>query len=126
LEGSGKRAARGLRAARELLEFIVSAKESVVTRAITIRTDEETLERLEGLARASERSRNFLANQALREFLERHGAAGDGVQAGVPVAERLEDYRSAFRQEDDGEAFLTYLEEERKRSLQVDRLRDLE
>jgi predicted transcriptional regulator len=121
-----KRVPEVLRAVREMLEFIVSAKESDVTRAITIRTDEETLERLEGLARASERSRNFLANQALKEFLERHGATGNAVQAGVPVAERLEDYRSAFWQEDDGEAFLTYLEEERKRSLQADRLRDLE
>ena len=97
-----------------------------MTRAITIRTDEETLERLEGLARVSERSRNFLANQALKEFLERHSAAGNAVQAGVPVAERLEDYRSSFWLEDDGDAFLAYLEDERKRSLQADRLRDLE
>lgn len=97
-----------------------------MTRAITIQTDEETLERLEDLARASERSRNFLANQALREFLERHDTTADSVPAEVPVAERLEDYRSAFWNEEDGKEFRSYLEEERKRSLKIDRLRSLE
>lgn len=96
-----------------------------MAKAITIRTDEETLEQLEDLARASERSRNFLASQALKEFLERHAAGVNAVQARVPVAERLEDYRSTFWQEDDDDAFLTYLQEERKRGLQMDRLRDL-
>lgn len=97
-----------------------------MAKAITIRTDEGTLEQLEDLARTSERSRNFLVNQALKEFLERQSEAGSAVRAGVPVAERLADYRSASWREDDGDAFLTYLDEERQRSLQTDRVRDLE
>lgn len=98
-----------------------------MTKAITIRTDERTLERLEQLARASERSRNYLANQALKEFLEYHGNDSRTIGTGAaPVAERLEDYRSAFWREDDGEAFLAYLEEERRRSLQTDRVSELE
>jgi predicted transcriptional regulator len=104
----------------------VIAKEANVSKAITIRTDERTFEQLEDLARSSERSRNFLANQALKEFLERSSGPRGAVPSGIPVAERLEDYRSAFWREDDGEAFLAYLEEERQRSLRTDRVRDLE
>ena len=97
-----------------------------MTKAITIRADEETLEQLEDLARTSERSRNFLANQALKEFVERQGTAVNAVPTGIPVAERLDDYRSSFWQEDDDDALNAYLTEERQRSLQADRLRDLE
>jgi predicted transcriptional regulator len=104
----------------------VIAKEADVSKAITIRTDEWTFGQLEELARASERSRNFLANQALKEFLERRSGGRGAAQDATPVAERLEDYRSAFWREDDDKAFLTYLEEERQRSLRADRVRDLE
>lgn len=97
-----------------------------MSKAITIRTDERTFEKLEELAQASERSRNYLANQALREYLDRHATAHPAVPAGAPVAERLEDYRSAFVQEEDSDAFLDYLQEERRRSLLSDRVRDLE
>jgi hypothetical protein len=55
--------------------------------AITIRTDERTFQQLEELARASERSRNFLANQALKEFLERRSGARESVQDATPVAD---------------------------------------
>lgn len=98
-----------------------------MSRAITIRTDEGTFERLEDLARTSDRSRNYLANVALKEFLERQsGQYNQSIDSRIPIAERLEDYRSAFWREDDSEALLTYLEEERRRSLQSDRLSDLE
>ena len=98
-----------------------------MSRAITIRTDERTFERLEELARKSDRSRNHLANVALKEFLARQsGERQQSMDDRVPVAERLEDYRSAFWREDDSEALLTYLEEERRRSLQGDRLSGLE
>lgn len=96
-----------------------------MNKAITIRTDERTFEKLEELAQASERSRNYLANQALREYLDRHTATHPAVPTGAPVAERMEDYRSAFWREEDGDAFLDYLQEERRRSLQNDRVRDL-
>lgn len=92
-----------------------------MSRAITIRTDEALYERLDAVARATDRSRNFLANQVLKEFLERQGKAGP-VPATIPVAERIEDYRSQFWQEDDTEAFLVYLEEERVQSLEDDRM----
>lgn len=90
-----------------------------MTKAITIRTDEETLDQLEELARSTERSRNFLANQAIKEHLERHSPEGKAPQVEAPKAVRLEDYRIAFCTENDSEQLIEHLEEERQRSLQA-------
>lgn len=87
-----------------------------MTRATTIRVAEETLKRLESLARATGRSPNFLANQAFKEYVERHEAPANAIPTGVPAAERLEDYQSSFWKEDDCEVFAAYLDESRKRS----------
>lgn len=97
-----------------------------MTKAITIRADERTLDQLEELARSTERSRNFLANQALKEYLERHSTEGRAPQVAAPKAVRLEDYRSAFWNEDDSDDFINYLEEERQRSLQAGGFREVE
>lgn len=97
-----------------------------MSKAITIRTDDETFEQLETLARASERSRNYLANVALKEFLLRQAGAGQAAVGIAPVAESLDDYRSEFWREDDIEAFLAYLADERRRSLERDRVRALQ
>ncbi|HZJ11003.1 MAG TPA: ribbon-helix-helix domain-containing protein [Trueperaceae bacterium] len=95
-------------------------------KAITIRTDEETFEQLESLSRASERSRNYLANVALKEFLARQNGAGHATAGKVLVAERLEDFRSQFWREDDNDEFLAYLADGRRRSLERDRVSELE
>lgn len=94
--------------------IVLIALEAAVAKAITIRTDERTFEQLERLACASERSRNYLANVALKEFLARHGGAGQARAGTLPVAERLDDYRSEFWHEDDSEAFLAYLADARR------------
>ena len=97
-----------------------------MTKAITIRADDRTLEQLEELARSTERSRNFLANQAIKEYLERHNPEGKAPQSEAPRAVRPEDYRSAFWSEDDSDEFISYLDKERQRSLQSGVLRELE
>jgi len=50
---------------------------------ITIRTDAETLERLDRLAKATERSRNYLANQALKAFLDEQAWQIAAIQEGL-------------------------------------------
>ena len=43
--------------------------------AITIRTDDRTLDHLEAMARSTDRSCTYLASLALQEFVARHGEA---------------------------------------------------
>lgn len=102
------------------------AKEAKVNKAITIRTDERTFDQLERLSRTSERSRNYLVNVALKEFVARHSGVGHGSGSAVPVAVRLEDYRSEYWLEDDSDALLAYLSDARQRSLERDRVSELE
>ena len=60
----------------------------MTTAAFTIRTDPHTLQRLDSLAKQLDRSRNYLANQALEEFLELQAWQLGKVQAGIAAAER--------------------------------------
>lgn len=92
-----------------------------MNRAITIQTDHETLEALEHLARSSHLPADELAGQALREFIRRGGRTLEQERE-LPRAGRLEDYRSAFWQEDDEgpDAFLEYLRRERQLSVETD------
>ena len=60
----------------------------MTTAAFTIRTDSHILERLDLLAKQLDRSRNYLANQALEEFLELQAWQIGKVQAGIAAAER--------------------------------------
>ena len=63
---------------------------TITTAAFTIRTDPDTLQRLDQLAKQLDRSRNYLANQALEEFLELQAWQIGKVQAGITAAERGE------------------------------------
>lgn len=92
-----------------------------MTKALTIRTDEDTLEKLERIARAQDRSRNYVANLAIKTYLkssERTELTGSGF-----VFEDPADYRSRYWTEDDGEAFEAFLAEERAQSLKDDEAR---
>ena len=91
-----------------------------MSKALTIRTDAATYERLEALSRASSRSRNSLANEALKANLTREGGQ---PSADVPVIVGAEDLIGDYWPEDDTEAFLAYLEEERFASLATDPIR---
>jgi hypothetical protein len=87
-----------------------------VTKALTIRTDEETLEQLENLAEHQKRSRNYLANQALQAYLRQ--SEGESAPARqVPVATNLEELGADVWPEEDTDEFLAYLKAERAQSL---------
>ena len=62
----------------------------MATTAFTIRTSPETMQRLDQLAAQVDRSRNYLANQALEEFLELRAWQIEKVRAGIAAAERGE------------------------------------
>jgi predicted DNA-binding protein len=91
-----------------------------MTKALTIRTDEETLERLDSLAERQKRSRNYLANQALQAYLyqvEGESASAMAKAQQVPAVASLEELASdAWPEEDTGD-FLAYLKAEREQSL---------
>lgn len=62
----------------------------MATTAFTIRTSPETMRRLDQLAAQVDRSRNYLANQALEEFLELRAWQIEKIQEGIAAAERGE------------------------------------
>jgi hypothetical protein len=96
-----------------------------MTKALTIRTDEETLERLDSLAERQKRSRNYLANQALQAYLRQpEGESATASAQQVPVASSLEELGSDVWLEEDTDDFLAYLKAERAQSLIDDAERD--
>ena len=58
------------------------------TRAFSVRADSEKVRRLDRLAEQRDRSRNFLVNQAINQFLELHAWQDDRVQAGIRAADQ--------------------------------------
>ena len=84
-----------------------------MSKALTLRTDETLYKKLDALAKKTERSRNDLANEALRAFLNEP----EKVSAATPVVTSAEDLAGDFWEEDDTAAFLRYLSEERQQSL---------
>jgi predicted transcriptional regulator len=86
-----------------------------MTKTLTIRTEDKILEQLDTLARKQQRSRNFVANQALKDYLARQTSQPE--IAAIPIAERLEDYQCRFWSEDDTDDLMSFLEAERQRSL---------
>jgi len=62
----------------------------MTTEAFTVRTDSETAHRLEKLASRLDRSRNYLVNQAIKEYLELHTWQIEKIQEGIEAADRGE------------------------------------
>lgn len=93
-----------------------------MTQALTIRTDKETLDELERLAQLQDRSKNYVANQALKAYLG--GKVGEAQHSSYTF-QNPADLKSRYWSEDDGEAFLDFLAEERAQSLKDDAERDL-
>jgi predicted transcriptional regulator len=56
--------------------------------ASTVRTDGETVKRLDRLAAQLDRSRNYLVNQAIQEYLELHAWQIQKIEAGIAAADR--------------------------------------
>ncbi|MGH8614748.1 MAG: CopG family ribbon-helix-helix protein [Gammaproteobacteria bacterium] len=62
----------------------------MTTEAFTVRTDSETAHRLDQLASRLERSRNYLVNQAIKEYLDLHAWQIEKIQEGIEAADRGE------------------------------------
>ncbi len=58
--------------------------------SITVRTDPDTIERLDKLAVALDRSRNYLVNQALKAYLDEQAWQIEEINAGLAELERGE------------------------------------
>ena len=73
------------------------------TKAITIRTEDETIAEIDGLARAMDRSRNYVVNQAMLAYVASAGAAPpEAVELSVvESAESDAEMRAIFEDLDD-------------------------
>lgn len=58
--------------------------------AFTVRIPDETAKRLENLARRLDRSRAYMATQAIEDFVSREAWQLDEIEAGLAEAERGE------------------------------------
>jgi predicted transcriptional regulator len=62
----------------------------MTTEAFTVRSDSETVHRLDVLASRLDRSRNYLVNQAIKEYLDLHAWQIGKIQVGIEAANRGE------------------------------------
>jgi predicted transcriptional regulator len=62
----------------------------MATEAFTIRTESDIVKQLDYLAGSLDRSRNYLVNQALKEYLNAHAWQLEKIIQGIAVAERGE------------------------------------
>jgi predicted transcriptional regulator len=60
------------------------------TEPITVRTDKQTIKQLDTLAAQTDRSRNYLVNQAIDEFLALRRYQIQKIQQGIASADRGE------------------------------------
>lgn len=83
-----------------------------MAKSLTVRADDDLVKELEALAQKSKRSKNYLANEALRHYL----GLSETTTRAIPVVTSLDDLAGDFWPEDDGEDFLAFLSAERQRS----------
>ena len=62
----------------------------MATEAFTVRAESEVVHQLDYLADSLDRSRNYLVNQALKEYLEQHAWHIEKVAQGIVAADRDE------------------------------------
>ncbi len=60
----------------------------MTTEAITIRTDRQTVERLDKLAKALDRSRNYVVKQALEAYLDEQSWQVQAIEDGLVSLDR--------------------------------------
>ena len=80
-----------------------------MAKSLTLRTDDKTFEELEALAERSSRSKNYIANEALKKYV----GSNEGAR---PVVTSPEDLAGDFWPEDDSDDFLAFLKSERDES----------
>lgn len=56
------------------------------TAPITIRTAKDTVDAIDALAGSMDRSRNYVVNQAIEQYLQAHAWQVERIQAGVEAA----------------------------------------
>lgn len=62
----------------------------MATEAFTVRTESDIVHQLDSMAGALDRSRNYLVNQALREYLKTHARKIEKISQGIASADRGE------------------------------------
>jgi predicted transcriptional regulator len=62
----------------------------MATEAFTIRAETEVVHKLDDLAGSLDRSRNYLVNQAIKEYLETHAWQVEKITQGIAAADRGE------------------------------------
>lgn len=55
--------------------------------AFTIRSDNKQVEKLDELAKLNDRSRNYLVNEAIGQYLDLHAWQSDQIKMGIRAAE---------------------------------------
>lgn len=62
----------------------------MATEAFTIRAETNIVHKLDDLAGSLDRSRNYLVNQAIKEYLETHAWQVEKITQGIAAADRGE------------------------------------
>lgn len=62
----------------------------MATEAFTVRAESDIVHQLDHLADSLDRSRNYLVNQALKEYLEQHAWQIEKITQGIEAADRGE------------------------------------
>jgi predicted transcriptional regulator len=62
----------------------------MATEAFTVRAESDIVHQLDHLADSLDRSRNYLVNQALKEYLEQHAWQIEKITQGIAAADRDE------------------------------------
>lgn len=62
----------------------------MATEAFTVRAETDIVHQLDSMAGALDRSRNYLVNQALREYLKTHAWQVEKISQGIAAADRGE------------------------------------
>lgn len=72
----------------------------MATEAFTVRTDTDIVQQLDNLSGALDRSRNYIVNQALKEYLQSHAWQIEKITQGIAAAERgeLVDHDTVMRE----------------------------
>ncbi|MGD7035146.1 CopG family ribbon-helix-helix protein [Methylotuvimicrobium buryatense] len=60
------------------------------TEAFTVRTEQDILCQLDNIAESLDRSRNYIVNQALKEYLQHHAWQIEKINQGIAAADRGE------------------------------------
>ena len=62
----------------------------MATEAFTIRAETDIVHKLDDLAGSLDRSRNYLVNQAIKEYLKTHAWQVEKITQGIAAADRSE------------------------------------